>query len=137
MEDRSMKEVIQFLNDSKVYYLATLDGDQPRVRPLGFVMEYDGKLSFCTNNKKAMFRQMKLNPKVEISAASADGKTLRITGTVDFNPSRAAREKALEIMPILKNMYSADDGIFEIFYIKKGAAAITDMAGVKSLDMEL
>jgi uncharacterized pyridoxamine 5'-phosphate oxidase family protein len=132
-----MKEVIQFLNDCKVYYLATLEGDQPRVRPLGFVMEYNGKLSFCTNNKKAMFKQMKLNPKVEISAASADGRTLRITGTVDFNPAREAKEKALEIMPMLKNMYSVDDGIFEIFYIKKGSAVITSMAGLKSLDMEL
>ncbi|MDR1175883.1 MAG: pyridoxamine 5'-phosphate oxidase family protein [Treponema sp.] len=132
-----MKEVIRFLNDCKVYYLATLDGDQPRVRPLGFVMEYDGKLSFCTNNKKDMFKQMKLNPRVEISTASSDGKTLRITGTVGFNPSRAAREKALEIMPLLGNMYSVDDGMFEIFYIDQGSAVITDMTGVTSLNVTL
>ena len=59
-----MKEVLDFLNKVGVYYLATEEGDQPRVRPLGFVMEWQGKLTFCTGNKKNMYKQMVNNPKV-------------------------------------------------------------------------
>jgi uncharacterized pyridoxamine 5'-phosphate oxidase family protein len=126
-----MEEVIQFLRDNRVFYLATAEGDQPRVRPMGFVMDYKGKLSLCTGNKKDMFKQMKANPKVEISAATADGRILRITGTVGFNPSRDARVKALEIMPELKNLYTPDDGVFEVFHIEKGAAVFVEISGEK------
>jgi uncharacterized pyridoxamine 5'-phosphate oxidase family protein len=126
-----MEEIIKFLQDCKVFFLATAEGDQPRVRPMGFVMNYNGKLSFGTNNKKDMFKQMKANPKIEICASSQDGKWLRICGSVAFNPDRAAKEKALEIVPILKNMYSADDGIFEIFHFEKAIAVFSDMQGGK------
>jgi uncharacterized pyridoxamine 5'-phosphate oxidase family protein len=126
-----MKEIIKFLQDSKVFYLATADGDQPRLRPMGFVMEYAGKLSFGTNNKKDMFKQMKANPKIEICACSADGKTLRVSGPVGFNSEREAKVQALEINPHLKNMYSADDGIFEIFHFEKALAVFSDMQGNK------
>ena len=68
-----MNEVIEFLNDCGVFFLATVDGDQPKVRPYGFVMDYDGKLCLCTNNKKPSYAQMKANPAVEISATK-DGK---------------------------------------------------------------
>jgi uncharacterized pyridoxamine 5'-phosphate oxidase family protein len=129
--DFDMSEIIQFLLDSKVFYLATQDGDQPRVRPMGFAMDFEGKLCFCTNNKKDMFKQMEANPKVEISAFGGDGQTLRITGKVGFTGSRAAKEKALEIMPDLKYMYSADDGIFEIFFIDTGTAILSGMKGEK------
>ncbi|GHT57408.1 NimC/NimA family protein [Spirochaetia bacterium] len=126
-----MQEIIKFLQDSKVFFLATADGDQPRVRPMGFVMEYEGKLTFSTNNKKDMYKQMKANPRVEISACSPEGKTLRLTGTVAFNTGKAAKEKALEVMPGLKRMYSADDDIFTLFYYEKGTAVFSDMQGGK------
>jgi uncharacterized pyridoxamine 5'-phosphate oxidase family protein len=124
-----MQEIIQFLLDNKVFFLATADGDQPRLRPMGFAMEYQGKLCLCTNNKKDMFKQMKANPKVEISSTAPDGKTLRITGSVGFLSDKASREKALEVMPGLKHMYSADDGLFEIFYIEKALAVFSTMQG--------
>ncbi len=125
-----MSKVLKFLQDSKVFFLATSDGDQARVRPLGFVMEYEGKISFCTSNTKSMSKQLKANPKAEISAVAGDHQTLRITGKVAFNPSKAAKEKALEVAPQLKRLYSADDGIFEIFHFEKGATALfTDMQG--------
>ncbi|GHV07324.1 NimC/NimA family protein [Spirochaetia bacterium] len=126
-----MQEIIKFLQDSKVFFLATADGDQPRVRPMGFVMEYEGKLTFSTNNKKDMYKQMKANPRVEISACSPEGKTLRLTGTVVFNTGKAAKEKALEVMPGLKRMYSADDDIFTLFYYVNGTAVFSDMQGGK------
>jgi uncharacterized pyridoxamine 5'-phosphate oxidase family protein len=123
-----MEEILKFLQDSETFYLATVESDQPRVRPMGFVMLYEGKLSFCTSNKKAMFRQMKNNPKVEI-CASKDGKWLRISGKVVFNPDNAAKEKALEVMPRLKNIYSVNDGIFEIFHFEEATAVFSDMQG--------
>jgi uncharacterized pyridoxamine 5'-phosphate oxidase family protein len=126
-----MEEIIKFLTDNKVFYLATVDGDQARVRPMGFVMNYEGKLSFCTNNKKDMYRQMKARPNIEICAASPEGKTLRVTGKAVFNPAREAKVKALEIRPNLKGMYSADDGVFEVFYFESGVATFSDMQGNK------
>ena len=126
-----MEEVLKFLQEAKTFYLASVEKDQPKVRPIGFVMIYEGKLSFCTNNKKDMFKQMKANPKIEICASSPDGKWLRIRGSVGFNSNRAAKEKALEIMPMLKNMYSVDDGIFEIFHFENAHAVFSDMKGGK------
>jgi uncharacterized pyridoxamine 5'-phosphate oxidase family protein len=123
-----MEEILKFLQDCGTFYLATVETDQPRVRPMGFVMNYEGKLSFTTNNKKDMFRQMKNNPKIEICAA-ANGKWLRIYGGVSFNPSKAAKEKALEIAPVLRGMYSADDGLFEIFHFDEAVAVFSDMQG--------
>jgi uncharacterized pyridoxamine 5'-phosphate oxidase family protein len=123
-----MKEIIDFLQESKMFFLATAEADQPRVRPMGFVMEYNGKLCFCTNNTKKMFAQMKANPKIEI-CASCGPKWLRITGTVAFCPEKTAKEKALEISPRLRNVYKADDGIFEIFYFEQAKAVFADMQG--------
>jgi len=74
---------------------------------------------------------MKANPKIEICASTPDGKWLRICGKAAFNSGKAAKEKALEIMPVLKNMYSADDGIFEIFHFEKAHAVFSDMQGGK------
>jgi uncharacterized pyridoxamine 5'-phosphate oxidase family protein len=126
-----MEKIFQFLKDCKVFFLATSDGDQARVRPMGFVMVYEGKLCFGTNNKKPMFQQMKANPKVEICATTPDLKTLRVSGPVAFHSSVAAKEKALEVAPQLKRMYSADDDIFEVFYLESGVAIFSDMAGGK------
>ncbi|MDR2445403.1 MAG: pyridoxamine 5'-phosphate oxidase family protein [Spirochaetaceae bacterium] len=125
-----MKEILDFIAGCKLFFLATAEGDQPRVRPIGVAFDYKGKLSFCTNNKKKMFAQMKANRKVEICAADGD-KWVRISGTVGFNPERAAKEKALEAAPMLKTMYKADDGIFEIFYFENAVAVFEDMRGNK------
>lgn len=122
-----MKEVLDFLNKVGVYYLATEEGDQPRVRPLGFVMEWQGKLTFCTGNKKNMYKQMVNNPKVEI--CDSDGNTLRICGRAVFATTEAAQAKALEVMPALKNIYSVGDGVFEIFYLDGAKTVLSNMKG--------
>ncbi|MDR3303470.1 MAG: pyridoxamine 5'-phosphate oxidase family protein [Treponema sp.] len=124
-----MEKIVQFLKDCKMFFLATSDGDQARVRPMGFVMVYEGKLCFATSNNKPMFRQMKANPKVELCATMPDGKTLRVSGSVGFLSTRDAKEKALEVAPQLKRMYSADDGLFEVFRLENGIAVFSDMAG--------
>jgi uncharacterized pyridoxamine 5'-phosphate oxidase family protein len=125
-----MEEIIKFLQDSRVFSLATIDGDQARVRPMGFVMNYQGKLTLCTSNKKPMYQQMKANPKIEISATSADMQTLRVYGKVSVVTSKESQEKALEAAPQLKGMYAVGDGLFELFAFESGSIAVfSDMAG--------
>ena len=126
-----MKKALDFLVAAKVFYLATDDGGQPRVRPLGLVMEFDGKICFSTNNQKPMFAQMQANPKVEICAAAPDGRWLRLCGNARFVTSRAAKQKALDTMPMLARMYSADDTVFEIFTVENATATFQSMAGDK------
>jgi uncharacterized pyridoxamine 5'-phosphate oxidase family protein len=125
-----MKEILDFIAECKLFFFATDDGGQPRVRPMGVAFEYKGHLSFCTNNKKKLFAQMKANPKAEICASNGD-KWVRVTGTVGFSPEKEAKEKALEAAPMLKNRYKVDDGIFEIFYFENAVAVFEDMQGNK------
>ena len=61
-------KVIDFLKNAKVFHIATADGDQPHIRPIGFVMDYEGKLAFYSDNRKKMFKQLQANPKAEICA---------------------------------------------------------------------
>ncbi|MGF6375276.1 putative pyridoxamine 5'-phosphate oxidase family protein [Clostridiales Family XIII bacterium PM5-7] len=131
-----MKQVLDFLNKAGVHYLATVEGDQPRVRPLGFVMDFDGKLAFCTDNGKNMYKQLIANPKAEICAYDGAGNTLRITGKAVFATTAESQQKALDIMPDLKNIYAVGDGIFEIFYMDEAKAICSSMSG-ESKELEL
>ncbi|MDR0433531.1 MAG: pyridoxamine 5'-phosphate oxidase family protein [Gracilibacteraceae bacterium] len=125
-----MKEVLDFLNKAEVYYLATVEGDQPRVRPIGFVMEWEGKPAFVTGNKKNMYKQLIANPKVEICAYDGKGNTLRLCGRVVFVTSAENQRKALEMLPVLANRYSVGDGVFEVFCLEAAKAVCADMNGV-------
>lgn len=112
-----MNEVLQFLKDQSVFYIATVDGQTPKVRPFGFVMEYNGKLCFCTSNQKDVYKQLIANPAFEITTASpAAGKWLRLKGRAVFITSPESKKAALDAAPFLKDMYSVEDSIFEIFY---------------------
>ncbi|MGB4504587.1 MAG: pyridoxamine 5'-phosphate oxidase family protein [Syntrophaceticus sp.] len=124
-----MKEVLKFLTDNEVFYFATVEGDKPRVRPFGFVMEYEGKLWFCTSNQKNVYKQLQANPYFEITTASPDGKWIRLRGKAVFNSTPAAKAKALEVSPELTNMYSVDDDIFEVFYVEDGEATFCSLSG--------
>ena len=124
-----MEEIMKFLQESKVFYLATVEGDQPRVRPMGFVMIYKDRLYFSTNNTKEMYKQMKANPKVEFCAVGAKSRTLRLSGTIAFDSERETKVKALEAHPGLQRMYKADDDIFTLFYFKNARAIFTDFGG--------
>lgn len=126
-----MKEVMEFLQTSKVFYLATTSGDQPHVRPMGFVMEWEGKLAFCTSNQKEMYKQLVANPKVEFSCIDAGYSTLRLSGKAVFCTAEASQRKALEAMPTLSNRYAVGDGKFEIFYLDNAKAVVMTMTGEK------
>ena len=118
-----MERVCQFLKDAGVYYLATVEGDQPRVRPFGTAHIFDGKLYIQTGKIKPVANQMKANPKIEISAM-ADGKWIRIAAEAVLDENIAAQEHMLESYPNLKTMYQPGDGNTEVYYLKNAAAQI-------------
>jgi len=125
-----MDEVLKFLTDDpSVFYIATIDGDMPRVRPFGFAMIHEGKLCFCTSNQKKVYKQLKANPNFEISKTAKDGEWLRLNGKAVFNTTKQSKQAALEAMPMLGKMYSVDDSIFEIFYIENAEATFCNMKG--------
>lgn len=124
-----MKEVLAFLQDNSIFYLATVEQGRPRVRPFGFAMEYEGKLYFSTSNRKQVCRQLSENPYFEISAAAKTGEWLRLRGKAVFNTNRQTKQAALAAMPMLSNLYSVDDAIFELFYVDEAEATFYDMQG--------
>lgn len=121
-----MDKVKQFLKDCGYFFVATVEGDQPRVRPFGAINEYEGKLYIITNGTKKVSHQMKANPKIEISGFFK-GEWIRVSGKVILDERREAREDMIKNYPQLSNMYDADDGIMEVFYIVDGVATIESM----------
>jgi len=124
-----MNEVLQFLADNPIFYLATVDGDLPKVRPFGFVMNFEGKLYFGTSNQKNVYRQLQANPHFEVSTTSKTGEWIRLQGKAVFNTNKQTKQAALDTMPMLKTRYSVDDSIFELFYIENAQATFSDMKG--------
>ena len=116
-----IEKVYQFLDEAKTYYLATVDGDQPRCRPFGTALLYDGKLYIQTGKVKAVSKQIAANPKVEICAFNG-GKWLRVAGELVNDDSRDVKVAMLEKMPMLKKMYSADDDNTQVLYFKNATA---------------
>ena len=119
-----MKEVYDFLKDAETYYLATMDGNQPRVRPFGSVDIFDGKLYIQTGKVKAVAKQIAANPKVELCAFK-DGRWLRITGELVEDDRREAKKHMLDSYPVLRRMYSEDDGNTLVLYFKNATAVFS------------
>ncbi len=119
-----METVLEYLKECGVFYLATSEGDQPHVRPFGAVAEFEGKLYISTNNKKNVYQQMLKNEKVEISAMGKDGSWIRLEAISVADDRKDARVKMLEANPSITSMYSADDGIMEVLYLKDATATI-------------
>lgn len=119
-----MKEVYEFLKQCGVYYLATVEGDQPRVRPFGTVDLFEDKLYFQTGKVKAVANQLKANPKVELSAMTQDGKWIRIAAEAVLDENVEAQEHMLDAYPSLKAQYAPGDGNTEVYYLKNAVAQI-------------
>ena len=118
-----MKEVYEFIKNAGVYYLATVEGDQPRVRPFGTIDIFEDKLYIQTGKVKEVSKQIQANPKVEISAF-ADGKWIRIAGTLVRDDRVEPKAHMLDEYPNLKAMYSAEDDNTEVLYFEKAVATI-------------
>ena len=119
-----MQEVYDFLKNAETYYLATMEGDQPRVRPFGTVDIFDGKLYIQTGKVKDVAKQIASNPKVEICAFK-DGKWLRLSGELVEDDRREAKKHMLDNYPMLRRMYSEDDGNTLVLYFKNATAVFS------------
>ena len=119
-----MKEVFDFLKAAGTYYLATVEGDQPRVRPFGTVNIFEDKLYIQTGKVKPVSKQIQANPKAEICAFK-DGEWLRVSGELVRDDRREAKESMLENYPQLKAMYSADDDNTEVLYFRNAEATFS------------
>ncbi len=122
--EQNVERVTRFLQEAGTYYLATAEGDQPRVRPFGTAHLFEGKLYIQTGKVKAVSRQILANPKVEI-CASLGGEWIRVTGELVEDDRREARQSMLDAYPSLQKMYAADDGNTQVFYLQNGEATIS------------
>ena len=120
----NLERIYKFLEEAGTYYLATVEGDQPRVRPFGTALLYEGKLYIQTGKIKAVSRQIKANPKVEICAFK-DGSWIRLSGILEEDDRREVKKAMLDKMPTLRAMYSEDDGNTEMLYFKSGEATFS------------
>ncbi len=116
-----MNEVYEFLKQAKIYYLATVEGDRPRVRPFGTVDIFEGRLYIQTGKSKSVSKQMQINPNAEL-CAFMDGRWLRVSGTLRRDDRVEAKAHMLDSYPELKAMYSADDDNTEVLFFENAVA---------------
>ena len=125
-----MGRIHEFIDEAGIFFLATEDGKQAKLRPLGAHIEYEGKEYFTVGDFKAVYRQMRENPLVEIAAFTPKSmKWLRYTGKAVFVDSAEVEEKIFEQLPHLKNVYNETTGKkMMIFTLEDATAVILDMA---------
>ncbi|MDR3328635.1 MAG: pyridoxamine 5'-phosphate oxidase family protein [Prevotellaceae bacterium] len=121
MEQKNRKEVYDFLKKCGTYYIATVDGNLPKVRPFGTVNIFDGQLYIQTGRSKNVAKQMLKNPKVAICAMTGN-QWIRVEATAVEDNRREAKQSMLDAYPDLKSMYSADDGNTLVLYLKDATA---------------
>lgn len=119
-----MKKVHDFLKAAEVYYLATVEGDQPRVRPFGTINEFEGKLYVQTGKVKPVSLQLGANPKAEICAFK-DGAWIRIACELVEDDRVEAKRSMLDAYPNLRGMYDENDGNTQVFYMKNAKATFS------------
>lgn len=125
-----MNEVVTFLQENPVQYLATVGRDgKAKCRPFMFCFERDGKLWFCTNNTKEVYKDLRQNPYVQLSVSSPSYAWIRLDGKAVFENNHAVKEGCMN-NPIVKGQYqTADNPIFEVFYLDGAHAVIADFSG--------
>jgi len=119
-----MSKVNDFITEAGLFFLATVDGDQPKVRPLGLHFEMDDKVLFGIGDFKDVYKQLKANPKTEIVAAKPDGHWLRYTGKAVFETDPKYAETALELNPGLKGIYNDETGNKMMVFHLEDATAV-------------
>ena len=123
-----MKRVLDFLKKAEVYYLATVEGDQPRVRPFGTINEFEGKLYIQTGKVKPTSKQLAANPKAEI-CAFCDGAWIRVACELVEDDRFEAKNSMLDAYPNLRGMYNENDGNTQVFYMQNATATISSFGG--------
>ena len=123
-----MQTVHDFQKKAGTYYLATIDGDQPRVRPFGTINMFEGRLYIQTGKKKDVAQQITANPKVELSAF--DGETwMRVAATLVEDNRAEAQESMLGAYPSIRGMYAVNDGNNVVYYLKDAVATFYTFGG--------
>ena len=118
-----MKEVYEFLKEAGTFYIATVDGDKPRVRPFGVVNIFENKLYLQTGKRKDVSKQISINPNVEI-CAFLNGKWIRVSGVLVSDDRIEAKKSMLDANPSLRSMYNENDDNTEVLYFKEGIGTI-------------
>lgn len=123
-----MERVYNFLKEAGTYYLATVEGDQPRVRPFGTILMFEGKLYIQTGKVKPVSKQLLANPKAEICAFKG-GEWIRIAGKLIEDDRREAKAAMLDAYPNLRGMYNEDDDNTQVLYLQDATATISSFTG--------
>ena len=131
-----LREVYDFLKGCGNYYLATVEGDQPRVRPFGSLAIFESRLYFQTGKIKDVSKQMSINPKIEICAYDGKGTWLRVQAIAIEDNRREAKQFLLDAHPELKGMYSVDDDNTQVLYLKDAVARFHSFSGGDSKIIE-
>ena len=119
----NMKEVQAYLKECGAFFIATADGDQPRVRPFGVSEIIDGRLYIMTGKVKDVYKQIEKNGKFEICALKASGSEwMRLSGTLVNDETLAVKEEFLNRNESLKSMYKADDDNMAVLQVTKATA---------------
>lgn len=129
-----MEEIIQFFNDAKMFFIATVEDNQPRVRPFGGLLMYNNKLYFNTNSTKNVYKQMIENPKVELCAFDK-GTWIRICGEVIKETSDELKEAMFKAQPGVAKMYQGKEDIFEVFSLQKVVAKKYSIKGEEIINI--
>ena len=120
----AIDDVCTFLKEAETYYIATVDGDQPRVRPFGTANIFEGKLYIQSGKVKDVARQIEANPKFEICAFK-DGEWIRVSGKLVEDPREEAQQSMLDNYPSLAGMYAVGDGNNVVYAIEDGVATFS------------
>lgn len=119
-----MQQVYDFLKKCGTYYLATVEGEQPRVRPFGTVDLFEGKLYLQTGLSKSVAQQLKADPKVELCAFDGE-RWLRVAATAVYDDNLEAQKHMLAAYPSLQAMYQPGDGNTAVYYLKDATATFS------------
>lgn len=120
-----MNKTIEFLNGVNVFFISTINGDKPEVRPFGAFNVYNSKLYFITSNEKDVFKQMERNNNIAISAINSEGDWIRISGKAIVDNDINAKKLMLDKYPDLRNLYNENDGKMEVFYLTNAVSIIS------------
>lgn len=140
MELREVKKVYEFLASVNNFFLATVEGDQPRVRPLGTLFYYEDKIYFLTAKTKDVSMQITNNPKFEIVAMNDQEKWIRVSGKLCEDTRVEMQQAILENFPHLKEVYTAGDGNLKTYYldeIKASVYCFTETPAINPSKVEL
>ena len=118
ISEASLNRVVNNIKNAKTFFFATVDeNNQPRVRPYNAVTLFEDKVYFYTNNHTHAFKQMNINPKIELCAMISEDRWLRVSGKIVYDYRPEVKKAMLDANPELRTMYSEDDKIFEVFYL--------------------